>query len=372
MKWLDVLALAYKYYYRSPGRDFFQNHTYFTNEHKRLLPFKYDGDQAYDCSLSIGGDLLPYERLLQADPVYFWSECGHWFFGSDLVFANLETPIDLSRAVSAVPEVMLNDMYFNGSEAFYNLFSGAGRYDVLSMANNHALDQGVSGLEATMSFLEAQNVCGVGAAQKGKPAWKLIEKNGLKLAFHAWTYSLNKNTQSGNESILVNHLRLNRAGVDLKEIINEVKNAKKEGADFSFLYLHMGNAYQMTPSEHIRANIKVLCSESGADLVVCGHGHNMQVAELVEGVPVFHSLGDFVSADIYKGCRFPMMLKIYLRRGQGDQVQVRYEARHAYLDLYNANQARMRFLECSARDEAIIREPQLTHWWKKAREVINN
>lgn len=368
---MDVLALAYKYYYKSPTEDFFGNSAYFKNQRKQLQALKYQEEESFECSLSIGGDLLPYARLLEADPSHFWSECGGWFFGSDLVFANLETPIDLNKPVSAVPEVMLNDMYFNGSEAFYDLFSGGGHYDVLSLANNHALDQGVAGLEATMSLLEARNVGGVGAAKKGRQAWKLIEKNGLKLSFHAWTYSLNKSSQSADQSMQVNHLRLNQARVDLKEVVNEIQAAKKQGADFSFLYLHMGNAYHLVPSEHVRANLKLLCAESGADLVVCGHGHNMQVAEVLHGVPVFHSLGDFVSADIYKGCRFPLMLKIHLRKKPGDHVLLRFEARPAYLDLQNAAQARMRFLECNARDEGIIREPQLKLWWKHAQEVMN-
>jgi hypothetical protein len=65
------------------------------------------------------------------------------------------------------------------------------------------------------------------------------------------------------------------------------------------------------------------------------------------------------------------MLKIHLRKKPGDHVLLRFEARPAYLDLQNAAQARMRFLECNARDEGIIREPQLKLWWKHAQEVMN-
>ncbi|NJN35494.1 MAG: CapA family protein [Saprospiraceae bacterium] len=104
----------------------------------------------------------------------------HRFFDADIRFANLETPIDPSKPAALVPEVMLNNMNFNGSAAMFDIFNAqnlsqqpaddAGRnltqrnvgrkigFDVLSTANNHSLDMGETGVFATLDFLSEKKL----------------------------------------------------------------------------------------------------------------------------------------------------------------------------------------------------------------------
>src|SRR5688572_9958145 len=167
--WRDSLYLGYKYYFREPNQK--RNH-----EVSKFLHEGHEFNLGALCasfesswlekksklpselvSISLGGDLMPYELINKNTCKNLWDECGEFFFSSDIVFANLETPIDKTKPVSLVPEVMLNDMLFNGDEEMFDIFNGNGKfrgYDVLSVANNHSLDQGKEGLLNTMKFLQ--------------------------------------------------------------------------------------------------------------------------------------------------------------------------------------------------------------------------
>ncbi|MEN9738997.1 MAG: hypothetical protein RLZZ318_1031, partial [Bacteroidota bacterium] len=104
-------------------------------------------------TLSIGGDLMPYAMLTAQNTQNLWQSVGPDFFASDVVFANLETPLVSHLPPAFVPEVMLNDMHFNANEDMMRVFSGNAQfkgYDVLSVCNNHSLDQGVEGLDQTL------------------------------------------------------------------------------------------------------------------------------------------------------------------------------------------------------------------------------
>ena len=163
---------------------------------------------------------MPYERITKENTQHLWDEVGDWFFSSDIVFANLETPIFPSRPPKAVPEVMLSNMLFNGSPELFEIFSGNGKYkgyDILSTANNHSLDQGVEGIKETLDFLNSQNVIAVGTS-KSRATYKIISKGGIQIAFLAFTYSLNHLELNEDDKEKVNYLRINTEGVDLTKI----------------------------------------------------------------------------------------------------------------------------------------------------------
>ena len=56
---------------------------------------------------------------------------------------------------------------------------------------------------------------------------------------------------------------------------------------------HWGTQYTHTPEPIQRVVARALV-DAGADLVVGGHPHWVQGADAVDGVPVLHSLGNFV------------------------------------------------------------------------------
>jgi poly-gamma-glutamate synthesis protein (capsule biosynthesis protein) len=327
--WLGAVYLGYKYYVHPPRRAQDKLAEHFRNQ---VLDFSPPEDFRVESrlTLSAGGDLMPYAWINERATTRLWDELGDWFFGSNLVVANLETPIDGSKPPSLVPEVMLNDMYFNGDAALFRVFSGNGRYrgyDLLSTANNHSLDAGESGLRATLDFLAAQGVAYAGTARSPEEQQRLpiLERNGIRVAFLAWTSNLNKLLPPPGREYLVNYLRLNRRDVDLTPIAEQVRTARAQGADVVVAMLHTGNAYQAYPSAHTVEVFHRVFRECGVDVILGGHPHNPQPMERVDfndpntgqfkqGFAIY-SLADFVAYDIFSWCRLAPFLKLTFEKG---------------------------------------------------------
>lgn len=326
---LGAVYLGYKYYVKPPRRAEGELAAHFRGQRLDFAPPP-DFRSETRLSLSAGGDLMPYEWINARSTRHLWEELGDWFFGADLVFANLETPIDVSRPVSLVPEVMLNDMYFNGDAEMFRVFSGNGRYqgyDLLSTANNHSLDAGETGLRGTLDFLDAQRVPFAGTARSPEEQKRIpiLERNGIRVAFLSWTSNLNKLVPPPGREYLVNYLRLNRRDVDLSPIAAQVRAAREQGADLVVAALHTGNAYQAYPSAHTVEVFHRVFRECGVDVILGGHPHNPQPMERVDftdpwsGQPkrgfAIYSLADFVAYDIFAWCRLAPFLRLTIEKG---------------------------------------------------------
>ncbi len=334
MTWKDIIYFAYKYYYFSPidtPDEWIKNH-FKTTETSTPI-------QNPDLSISIGGDLMPYKVLNQTSCQNLWNEIGNDFFSSDIVFANLETPIDINQKKGYVPEVMLNDMYFNADDNMFQIFNGNQQYkgfDILSVANNHSLDMGQQGLINTLQFLESKNIKHTGAKIDCKnDGFEIIEKNNIKVGFLSYTYSLNQLTIPTNAPCLVNLLPLNTPNCDISSIQSDVKKCKEKGAEFIVCALHCGNAYQAYPSKNTIQLFEKLFTACGIDCIAGGHPHNLQPHKTYNfkdpftGKPkkgfAIYSLGDFVAYDIYTACQKTAYLKLNLKKTELNAIEFHIE-----------------------------------------------
>lgn len=330
MRFRDIVYFAYKYYYKSPQlpeNDALLRH--FREETPARAPIA-----QVLATVSIGGDLMPYEMIRPEYTKELWTSVGGDFFGSDLVFANLETPIDDEVASSFVPEVMLYDMHFNTDPQTMTVFNGGGAYkgyDVLSIANNHTLDQGLRGVDKTIEYLEKQGIRSVGARRKSSDAgFELMEVNGIKVGFLAYTYSLNQFTLPADAGWKVDLLPLNTENCDLTDLRTRVKQCREAGAELIICALHCGNAYQAYPSAQTVQLFERVFSECGVDVIAGGHPHNLQPWRSYAFIDPFdgrqktgfaiYSLADFIAYDIYTWCHLCAYVKLELGRDAAGQV----------------------------------------------------
>lgn len=336
MTFRQQLYFGYKYYYRAilkgdKGADLEQ---YFQSQGAKFQN-KVTSSSTQKFTLSAGGDLMPYFCITSEQCKNLWEESGSFFFDADLVVGNLETPLNPNKPASLVPEVMLSNMYFNANQDMFNVFSGLGQYkgfDVLSTANNHSLDQGEEGVIETIKFLDQKGIHHVGTARSEDELdlFPIIEKNGIKVAFLSYTFSLNALVCPDGKAYLANHLNLNEAKPDLSLIVHQAQLARQKGAEFLVAFLHMGCAYQPYPSQTIIDNMHQICRQSGIDLVLGGHPHNAQPIEflnikdpfsgLQKQSTIIYSQGDFVAYDIHKWCRLPLLLKFDIAKINGEVV----------------------------------------------------
>jgi poly-gamma-glutamate synthesis protein (capsule biosynthesis protein) len=121
-----------------------------------------------------------------------------------------------------------------------------------------------------------------------------VERNGLKLAFLAFTYAVNGPRVP--VELAVNH-------IDTARIAEDLALASAGGADFTLVLAHFGTEYATEPDS---AQIRLVdfLFDRGADVVLGGHPHAVQRYELRTDTAgpkkgrqrlVIYSLGNFLS-----------------------------------------------------------------------------
>jgi hypothetical protein len=325
---LDGIYFGYKYYFK-PHEQGVQELRFSGSN-----PNQYrNEDPDTRVTITAAGDLMPYEWISEKFCKDLWNDVGEDFFASDIVMANLETPIDPSQPIGLVPEVMLNHMEFNGNEEMFNVFNGNEKYkgyDVVSTANNHAFDKGEQGIINTINFLQKKNIhyCGTAASWALRDHFPILERKGIRIAFIAYTYSLNHLQLPLGKEHLCNHIPLNTPGCDLSFVRSQARLAKERGADIIIASVHYGNAYQLFPGDHIVTNTHRLFDECGIDIILGSHAHNIQpLAYYGFTCPhtgkkktgfVTYCMGDFVAYDIFTWGHLPVWLKIEIAKSGGD------------------------------------------------------
>jgi len=193
---------------------------------------------------------------------------------ADLALANLESPLD--QDWSAKQQTTSASSYNLCAPAENAKMLKAWGLDLLSLANNHALDCNPDGLTQTVTALESQNLIGIGSPNIdeaiGGPYYRNV--NGLSLAFLAF----DDVTQP----------------IDVEAAAAMVRTAKEQGA-LVIVSMHWGAEYQPSPS-HRQKEIGQALAQAGATLIWGHHPHVLQPSEWIEtengSTLVFYSLGN--------------------------------------------------------------------------------
>ena len=151
--------------------------------------------------------------------------------------------------------------------------------DMLTLANDHALDGGGDELKAAMQNLTDAGMDYVGAAATAeeKKAPVVKEINGINVAFLAYTEDLGGKEKDASKSLLnaVNLVTKSNANAD-------VKAAKDAGADVIVAYVSWGKMGKRDITSNQKTIMKVLV-KAGVDVII-GYGpHCVQPARWVDG-----------------------------------------------------------------------------------------
>lgn len=214
-------------------------------------------------------------------------------------------------------------------------------FSVINLANNHALDQGEHGLTITQKLLESLGIQHIGTGKNTEEAWepKIIEKNGIKIAFIGASYAAyNDNGTQMNPMV---------ARMQHQEKLKEaVKKAKNE-ADFTVVSMHGGLEYSRIPTE-LQTTFAHTAIESGADLVIGAHPHWTQKIEFYNGKYIFYSLGNFVfDQEFSPETKTGLALRVFLEK-ENKITQLKKIELHPIL-IENYGQPRLMSQEASIR-----------------------
>ncbi len=178
--------------------------------------------------------------------------------------------------------------------------------DAVCLGNDHAMDFGSSGLEESLNVLRMAGIAAVGAGASLRAALEpavLRDEEGGEVALLSFS-------DVGSPSYAAEE---GRAGVAPAEaaVVEEAVRRAADAHPYVVVFMHWGEigSSEVTGRQRELASV---CARSGADLVVGCHPHVTQGMELVEGVPVFYSLGNLVfypqseegRRGIFLGCRF--------------------------------------------------------------------
>ena len=210
---------------------------------------------------------------------------------ADLAVCHLETPLSPdNRNLSGYP-------VFNAPGDLAAAIAQVG-YDGCSTASNHSLDQGITGVEATLDLFDQ---AGLGHAGMARTLWeavipRLYHVNGITIGHLSYTYGLNGFILPEDQPWAVN---IN----SVDDILAEARVAIDLGADFVVLSIHWGAENRVQPTEQQRALAKELLAGDEVDLIVGTHVHVIQPVERLGDNLVIYGLGNFLSNQSPQSCR---------------------------------------------------------------------
>ncbi len=201
--------------------------------------------------------------------------------GADYRIANLECPV----ATAGAP--LDNKIYsFRAHPRVLSVLQG--RFDAVSLANNHSGDYGPAAFTETMALLDGAGIRRFGGGRNlveaHAPLW--IERKGLRIAVLGYNEFKPRVFEAG-----AHHPGI--AWSEDSHVIADIRAARKAGADLVIPFMHWGWEREREPSARQRALARRMI-DAGAAAVVGGHPHVTQGAELYRGKPIIYSLGNFV------------------------------------------------------------------------------
>lgn len=240
-------------------------------------------------TLTLVGDVMLVRGV--PDPTAALAPFARRLRAADITVGNLESTLSLDG------EPTQGGDSFGATPALLRPLRGAG-FDALSLANNHAGDYGQTALLETLAAMRRSPIETFGAGrdliEAGRPAY--VERDGVRFAFVGFN-AIGETPRAGPGMPGALSVRMPpRTGplvkADLDRVAGVVRRAGRQ-ADVVVVLPHWGTQYTHSP-EPIQRQVSRRLVAAGADLVVGGHPHWVQGIDDVAGVPVVHSLGNFV------------------------------------------------------------------------------
>lgn len=206
---------------------------------------------------------------------------------ADLAFVNQET-------LMAGADYGYSDYpHFNSPQQLLYDLDEVG-FDIVSMANNHMLDMGTSGIEDCIAFYKGYDgVQMIGGYESEEDFYtpRVVECDGIKIAFVAFTYATNGLSLKEGSDVYIPYID--------DEAIEKSIALAKEQADLVFVSCHWGIENDFDPSDDQKHTAQLI-ADCGADVIIGHHPHVIQPVEWLDGKDgnktlCIYSLGDFMA-----------------------------------------------------------------------------
>lgn len=232
----------------------------------------------------IGADFVPTKTNFQ----YFENgdvktllgeELRDILFGADYRIFNLEVPLtDKESPIKKCgPNLIAPTYTVNGYKA--------AKADLLTLANNHILDQGAQGLYSTLKVLDNNGINYLGAGENLISAEKpfIIKDGSKKIGIYAC---------AEHEFTIAEQDKAGANPFDALESPDHIVKLKEE-CDYVIVLYHGGKEHYRYPSPRLQKVCRKLC-EKGGDIVVCQHSHCVGCEEKWGESTIVYGQGNFL------------------------------------------------------------------------------
>ena len=294
-----------------------------TDLQKKTETFLEDGAQAVDDNsitiLGVGDNLVHEQVFLSAstgtgyDFRPFYKNIKPFITSADLATVNQETPLATALGpASGYP-------HFNTPTEMGDALIDAG-FDVANMGNNHMFDMGVDGAYVTREYWDEKNIpcTGFYYGYDDLFDFRIIEKNGIKVAFLSFVEMTNDELPSDYSAIVVY--------MNDPDLVKSMIEEAKEKADVVVVHAHWGDENTDVTNDYVYNEAQKLV-DWGADIVFGNHSHVLQ--DLVtltresdgQKCPVIYSLGNFFSAQKVRDQLVSGMLNVQVTKDASGKVK---------------------------------------------------
>lgn len=213
---------------------------------------------------------------------------------ADLCIANLETPLSTKVAFNPLEKSKTYLHWCNPDNAIGALLDSG--IDIVSLANNHILDQGEDGLYDTIELLESNSIRHYGAGSNivnaRKPLIITDYYNSLGINIYLLSFFEFRKTYAEKYYFYADSVSRGVATLDLT-LLDIIKSIKESDTNsFVIINPHWGENYTNVSYSQIGMNSILI--DAGADLII-GHGaHRFQAIHNRRGVISCFNLGNLV------------------------------------------------------------------------------
>lgn len=238
-------------------------------------------------NILIGADLVPTRSNIDLfasgdTQTLLGEELNNILQNADYRIFNLEVPLtDREKPIPKCgPNLIAPTKCVEGYKAMH--------VDLLTLANNHILDQDQQGLVSTCSVLDDAGIAYTGVGQTPEEAAKpyIFECDGKRIGVYAC---------AEHEFSIVTEYTAGANPIDLLETPDHIATLKAE-CDYVIVLYHGGKEHYRYPSPNLQKVCRKLV-EKGADLVVCQHSHCIGCEERIRGGTIVYGQGNFLFDD---------------------------------------------------------------------------
>lgn len=249
---------------------------------------------------------------------YVYEDIKHYTESADITIGSLETTFaGEDRGYSNYPT-------FNTPDSMAIALKNIG-VDIISLAGNHALDYGFSGLCRTIDVLDNAGISHLGTYKTAEEQEKILIQNvkGVNIAFINYTYGTNGIPIPSGKDYCVNL-------IDKNLIKKQIEQAKEQNVDMIVACMHWGTEYRTTANAE-QEELANFLFENGVDVIIGNHPHVLEPMEkrtltLEDGtekdVFVVYALGNFTADQRDEITRDSAILNLTITKNSNGKLSI--------------------------------------------------